>query len=294
MPTSASVPSTFVAGTTILASAANANFQALLTYLNTTGVGFYQAGTVDQTALAALSVTNAKLALGSVANNNLAANAAVLAPGLFAAIPAAASVPAGTLYPATDVGVGALYRSDGSSWAAVARMDAVAPAANTITSAMLQAASVTPTKLAVPAVAIVRTPSTAVVSGDGNKVVTGAGTATLETVPSILDVDATTSRITIGATGLYNVGIVETEISTTLAAGASLSWIVAKNGASVGPTAYAYNSLGVAGNAPTLPNVSRILSLTAGDYLQLIIANNSATSATMRAYLSATYLGPAA
>lgn len=39
----------------------------------------------------------------------------ILPPGLLSARPAAATVPAGTLYPATDTGI--VYRSDGAAWA---------------------------------------------------------------------------------------------------------------------------------------------------------------------------------
>lgn len=75
---------------------------------------------VDTAAIAASAVTNAKIADGAVTNAKLGANATFLAPGTFAAIPAANTAVAGTLYFATDTLE--LYRSNGAAWVLVGRV----------------------------------------------------------------------------------------------------------------------------------------------------------------------------
>ena len=67
----ASVTNSFTAGGTIVANEVNANFTDLTTFLNTTGVHVYQAGTVNSSALADASVTGNKLAATAAAQRRV-------------------------------------------------------------------------------------------------------------------------------------------------------------------------------------------------------------------------------
>jgi hypothetical protein len=59
-------PNDFVAGQVAVAADVNANFTAVETFLNSTGVHVYQAGTIETAALEDSAVTSAKLASGAV------------------------------------------------------------------------------------------------------------------------------------------------------------------------------------------------------------------------------------
>ena len=59
---SASVTNTFTSGTTAVASEVNQNFSDILSFLNSTGVNVYQAGSINTAAMANDAVTRAKMA----------------------------------------------------------------------------------------------------------------------------------------------------------------------------------------------------------------------------------------
>lgn len=79
--TNVAVTNTFTSGTTISSSQVNTNFSDLVTFLNSTGVHVFQAGTVNATALASNAVTTAKIADDAVTAAKIADGTIV--PGLF-------------------------------------------------------------------------------------------------------------------------------------------------------------------------------------------------------------------
>ncbi len=72
-------PNTFTNGTEADATQVNANFAAIVTFLNSTGVHVYQAGTIETAALEDLAVTGAKIADGTVTAAKVAADVATQA-----------------------------------------------------------------------------------------------------------------------------------------------------------------------------------------------------------------------
>lgn len=85
MPTNAAVTySDFVSGTSISSSQIDTNYADICSYLNSTGVGYYQAGTITATAIADGTITGAKLAASTQAAYRTAFRASEFASTLHA------------------------------------------------------------------------------------------------------------------------------------------------------------------------------------------------------------------
>jgi hypothetical protein len=153
---------------------------------------------------------------------------------------------------------------------------------------------VTPPKLGMPYIGKLSGASTAVVSSDGNKIVTGAGTQLIETDPTNgIDVDATASKLTVKRTGWYSI-VSSLSFGATLPASASATFGYAVNGVATGAAGSVVNpNTTTAISMGFVPGVTLYASLTANDYIQPYIANTSASSTTLVVGLTVEYVGPA-